>query len=637
MVIPFYEGHQYIGRLVDSLPREIPIIIIDDQSHSPLDKIDRDNVRVIRSKSKVYFAGAVNLGIEECDTDILVLNQDAWFDDSQWIDLIEKYRDKFAFIGERICGNHPSFGEFGYIHGTFAWFRRDAFSVVGPLNKRLYPLWGNTAEWQWRATRKGFDVLPLREIPGFHHERKSTERYGSSIKQLLEQEKDKKDLLTHTPPLISVIITCYNYGKYLSDCINSLIGGPTSLGDMLGQSIQSLEIIIVDDASTDDSQDYIREVADIKKGIRYYLLDKNVGTAQALNFGISKAVGKYITFLSADDMRESNSLEKLVEACEENPHSFAYDDVWLVGQGKRIKKWILEEYDFDKLVWKNQVHAGILFPKKAWIDAGGYPAIMGDGREDWAFNVALGIKGWCGIHVSNLGYLYRREGQNRTETNTSAKHREYFLDKIMCVFPDIYEGSRPVACCGKKNSPSIKKNSIQNGVQRMAKTNMVGQVGMAKLEYTGGKMSSSWHGEVSHRDYVFGQDRPRGWIDNRDVEGFLSKQDNKGNYLFQRVGVAAKQPEPEKIAVSTESNEVVSEHETVSILKGQSVGRSTDAVLVVEKEPDFLNPTDLTVEEIKSLDLTLEQWKKVYSAEMAGRSRKGAVLFIEETIANWNN
>lgn len=155
---------------------------------------------------------------------------------------------------------------------------------------------------------------------------------------------------------------------------------------------------------------------------------------------------------------------------------------------------------------------------------------------------------------------------------------------------------------------------------------MVGQAGMTKIEYTGAKMSSSWHGDVTHRDYIFGEDRPRGWVDNRDVEGFLSKRDNKGNYVFRRVETPRPEKQPEPVAVET--------NEKVTVLKGQAVGRSTDEIQVVE---DFPNPNDLTIEEIKNLDLSLEQWKKLYSAELAGRSRKVAVAWLEDRIANWNS
>lgn len=439
VVIPFYNGHDTIQRLLSTIPEEIfSVVIIDDCSDTPLNAeyfLREYSAEVYRLDKKGYFTGAVNRGIQETQTDVLVLNQDTWFENRNWLSLLESHRRHFGMIGERIRGTHPAFGDLGYIHGTFMFLRRDAIEAVGLLNQADYPLWGSTAEYQWRVARKNFSVLPLKEIPGFRHERPTTERFGSSIKDLLEKEPERKSLLVRTPPLLSVVMPCYNYGHYVADAVNSLIGGPTSLGQMPGQTLQSFEIVIVDDASTDASPEYIKEIADLSKGIRAYRLNQNVGTARALNYGINKAVGQYITFLSADDMREPESLENLVRVCEQNPHSFAYDDVWLFNRHQKIKKWPMEEYDFDKLIWKNQIHAGIVYPKSAWEEVGGYPPEMHNGREDWAFNVALGVHGWCGKHVKQYGYLYRREGQNRTERNTTERHRQEFLAKIMSVFP----------------------------------------------------------------------------------------------------------------------------------------------------------------------------------------------------------
>lgn len=656
VVIPFYNGYETIDRLLQSLPRMLPIIIVDDQSDKPfkqewIDEIwdpEENNIKLLHSSRKGYFSGAVNQGIRECTTDVLVLNQDVWFNDLSFIDLIETYRNKYAFFGERIRGDHPSFGALGYIHGTFMLMRRDAIEKVGLLNEKLYPLWGSTAEYQWRVARAGFGVLPLPKIPGMTHARPDTERYGSGIRSLLDHEKEKKDLLIRTPPLLSVIVPCYNYGHYIQDCINSLIGGPTSLGKMEGQTLQSFEVLIVDDASTDNSWEMIENVTSLEKGIRSFRLPKNVGTAQTLNYGIKRAVGKYITFLSADDMRESDSLEKLVEVCEQNPHSFAYDDVWLVAAHQRVKKWEIEEYDFETLIWRNQIPAGIVYPRKAWEEVGGYPAIMGDGREDWAFNVALGISGWCGVHLHNFGYLYRREGQNRTEHNTTEHHRQQFLEKIMGLFPDIYGGYRPVACCGKGgNTRTVKSNSrtaLQSlrGATQMADT--FGQVGMARVRYTGKQMLSTWQGEVTGVNYSFGVERPKGWVDKRDLgsrdekKGFLGKKDRATDqWLFESVA-------EEKSTTQNGSSEPVvpqqevKEEEEVVAAAGVSETAGTlgnrAAQTVGRKKISVPNPEDLTVAEIKDLDLTLEQWEELYRKEMAGPNRKGAVSFLEETIAN---
>ena len=686
VVIPFYQGHDTIERLVRTIPFETPVLLIDDMSDPPLTRQSwmRENVKILRLTSKGYFSGAVNVGLRSCSTDVLVLNQDVWFEDDTWQVLLKLHRNRYAMIGERIAGEHPAFGGFGYIHGTFMFMRRDAVETVGPLNAKDYPLWGSTAEWQWRVIRKGFEAYPVSLIPGFRHEREYGERYGSSIRKLLMDEPKKESWLIQTPPLLSVIVPCYNYGRYLADCINSLIGGPTSLGMMPGQTLQSFEIIIIDDASTDDTPEVMERLVDIKKGIRGWRREQNGGTAKTLNYGIERAVGKYITFLSADDMREQESLERLVRACQKNPHSFAYDNIWLFHTNKRIKKWRMEEYDFDTLIYKNQVHAGIVFPKAAWREVGGYPDIMDNGREDWAFNVALGVKGWCGVHVDDYGYLYRRENQNRSLTNTSPEHHRKFLAKISGLFPEIYRGERPMACCGRKNrdtssrtsaptnrgmiSPAAKRSLTINGSSGGFMAPTVGAGGMVLLVYMGRGMTSVWDGPVTNTRYRFGQDgNTRGWVDKRDAgekgkSGFLNEKDSKGNYLFdldQTALVADDVVDGGMVRTvetvtkqETQTKEVVAEGVVITpepAGASQGAGTATQEVapqqvayadpiqrdpkvVVGEAVPDFPNPDDYNATEIRSLVLSKAQWEQVYKAELASKNRKTVVTFIEEQL-----
>lgn len=659
VVIPFYQGHEYLQRLVESLPAGLPIVVVDDMSDPPLQRESwmGQNLKILRLNRKGYFAGAVNVGIQSCKTDILVLNQDVWFHNNDWLETIAQ-RNRYAFIGERIRGDHPAFGSFGYIHGTFMFMRRDALDIVGPLNEKDYPLWGNTAEWQWRAARKSFQVFPVAKIPGFNHQRPDEEQFGSSISQLLSLEPDKKRKLVATPPLLSVIVPCHNYGQYLQDCINSLIGGPTSLGNMPGQTLQSFEIIIVDDASVDETPSIMAKIVDIKKGITGYRLEQNQGTAKTLNYGIERANGKYITFLSADDMREPESLEALVRACEANPHSFTYDDIWLFIGNRRIKEWRMEDYDFERLIHKNHIHAGIVYPKAAWTDVGGYPGIMDNGREDWAFNVALGVKGWCGVHVEQSGYLYRREGQNRSMRNTSPEHHAIFYKKIEGLFPEIYRGERPMACCGRGNrvtpaqaaqksvSSLARKTQVTNGsLGGTTMTTSAGSAGFVKLLYTGKGMSSVYDGPVTNTRYRFGADRPRGWVDKRDAGergkagGFLNIKKSDGGWLFDVVedgdAVAKKETVPANAAE-------VKGVEVTPVKKASKgvVDIQKDPTVVIGEAPkeepklEFPNPSELNASEIRGLTLTKAQWQAVYEAEMADKNRKSVVTFIEEQLAS---
>ena len=565
VVIPFYEGYDTIRSLLTSIPPEFPVIIVDDVSSKTI-AVKDGRTKVYRLESKGYFSGAVNFGIQQCVTDILVLNQDVKFKSRQAFDLVLKEREKYALIGEKISGMHPSW-PMGYVHGTFMFMRRDAIEQVGLLNAKHYPLWGSTCEWQLRACRNGYHALPTK-IPGMIHERKGN--YGSSTSKLLEENPDKRDWLIRTPPMISVIVPTYNHGKFLPELVNSLFGGLTVLGEMSGQTFQSFDVIIADDCSTDDTQAIMQKLADPWKGLKYVRTKSNSGTSVACNLAIQLSNAKYIARIDADDMRESSSLEAMLQVQLENPHSFVYDDVQLFStNGKSSKAWAMSEYDFDALIVKNFIHAGIMFPKKAWEEIGGYSEKMRYGRDDWAFNIALGLKGWCGVHLHEPGYLYRRHGDNRTLRNTTPAHRAEFLQTIMSLYPEAYQEVKPMACCGGSRSTMRSQTYQRNGGGGGPMTlGMPGAKGMVLVEYQRANFGDeTYYGAASGATYTFSAKKKFRWVDQRDLHvetpggqkiGILDLAD-RGNLLFK----LARQPVKEKIAEAVALAKEISEEEAV--------------------------------------------------------------------------
>src|SRR5699024_1200447 len=100
--------------------------------------------------------------------------------------------------------------------------------------------------------------------------------------------------------LISVIIPIYNKEEYLDECINSVVN----------QTYKNLEIILVNDGSTDRSEVIINKW--YKKDDRIVFLNQeNKGVSSARNKGISKANGEYVFFIDADDRLEDNALNLL--------------------------------------------------------------------------------------------------------------------------------------------------------------------------------------------------------------------------------------------------------------------------------------------------------------------------------------
>jgi glycosyltransferase involved in cell wall biosynthesis len=621
VVVPFYNGHPFIHALLKTIPSGLPVIVIDDQSDIPLTLSGYPNVRLERPAEKLYFTGAVNYAATLCRTDILVLNQDVELHGDVWWKLIEQHRREYALIGERIKGIHPAFPH-GYIHGVFQFMRRDALTQVGPMDAATYPLWGASALWQWQICRQGFKSLPLAEIPGLVHKR--TGGFGDSIQDLLRRNGVDRTWLIRTPPEVSVVIPCYNHGRYIRDAVNSLIGGLTPLGVFPPQTFPSFEVIVVDDGSTDGTTPAaVDAVADGWQGVRVFHTP-NGGTAAAHNYGIEHAVGKYITTMSADDMREPWGLEKLYRASLAHPHALVYDNLLTFTNGGRGHVWKTNPYDFEELLYKNMVPVGTMFSKQAWQAVGGYPRDLKYGREDWGFAIAMGAQGYCGVKIDETGYLYRREGQNRTLSNTTPEWHDRFLAQMVHLFPYLYRGERPMACCGGGGSRAKVAQSANSRGAAMAMQMMAGTEGMALVEYLGGNYGSQqWGGPYlpSHRIYVFGnnaKDKIK-LIDKRDLAWFLGRREN-GRVIFRQVSLPAPVILPESVAETeqvtpqVQGNEVVTVQETVGV-------------------PVF-DPGTMTIEEVMSrlADQPASVVQAVLDLEQAGRGRKTLVARLKDQL-----
>ena len=123
---------------------------------------------------------------------------------------------------------------------------------------------------------------------------------------------------------ISVIIPVYNVEQYLRECLESVIN----------QTLSELEIICINDGSTDSSLDILREYE--QKDNRIIVINKdNEGQAAARNIGISMAKGEYIGFLDSDDYIDSNFYEKLYNAAKKYKADIACTNLYRFSDSKR--------------------------------------------------------------------------------------------------------------------------------------------------------------------------------------------------------------------------------------------------------------------------------------------------------------
>lgn len=137
---------------------------------------------------------------------------------------------------------------------------------------------------------------------------------------------------------VSVILTVYNTEKYLTECISSIIN----------QSLNNIEIIIINDGSTDKSLEIINNFA--KEDFRIKVINqKNLGAAVARNNGILIANGKYLSILDGDDTFDNNMLESMYLQAEKNGSQIIVCPYRNLDDIKEIKRGISIPKDIENL------------------------------------------------------------------------------------------------------------------------------------------------------------------------------------------------------------------------------------------------------------------------------------------------
>jgi glycosyltransferase involved in cell wall biosynthesis len=230
--------------------------------------------------------------------------------------------------------------------------------------------------------------------------------------------------------LISVVIPCYNSGATLEQTIASV----------KAQTWPNLEIIVVDDGSTESSTCSV--LAELE-GVAI-VRQSNSGLPAARNAGFRVARGEYVLPLDADDWLEPSALEIMLQALKSSPEaSFVFCDLQLEGEASgRLQNY----YNFFEQLSLNQLPYCLFMPKRLWIMAGGYDENMRKGYEDWEFNIRLGILGHYGKRVEQplFHYRVRSSGMLISKSNrlhgrlwsqVQARHKStYRLLNLVCLY-----------------------------------------------------------------------------------------------------------------------------------------------------------------------------------------------------------
>ena len=211
----------------------------------------------------------------------------------------------------------------------------------------------------------------------------------------------------------SVIITNYNYARYLGRCIRSCLNQTMPPEDY--------EVIVVDDGSTDNSKQVIESLADRVKPV----FIEHSGVAYASNVGIKKALGTFIIRVDADDYINQNMLLFMTEILAWNPDiGFVYCDLFVIdGKEKKTQRLSLNTVE---LLYNHG--AGMMF-RKSNLEAIGLYDVNLKNCEDYDL-VTRYLKNFDGYYLKLPLYRYYKHDNSLTfDKEERKKWRKQVVDK----------------------------------------------------------------------------------------------------------------------------------------------------------------------------------------------------------------
>lgn len=172
------------------------------------------------------------------------------------------------------------------------------------------------------------------------------------------------------------MVPCYNYGNYLAEAIESVVS----------QTYRNIEILIIDDGSTDNSQQVASNLVENHKNVTYIRND-NQGVVRTRNLGIDLAKGEFVVFLDADDVLDNNYIEETVKCAETNNADIVYTNVRRFGEEEYTTDF--PDFTLEELKNHNFIQISSLIRKSAIEGVRFDENLNGMTHEDWDFFLNL--------------------------------------------------------------------------------------------------------------------------------------------------------------------------------------------------------------------------------------------------------
>lgn len=247
--------------------------------------------------------------------------------------------------------------------------------------------------------------------------------------------------------LVSIVTTLYNYRRYIGDLIASVIN----------QSYENWELIIVDDASTDDPERVIKPFVTLHSRICYIRLSKNKGYSAAKNQGIKNSKGQYIVMIDADDMLTPDSIELRKNALDQHPEKlWCHGEVLCTDNGSnrsersRVwkrnfrKKLKIQGMDLTKEYHHRLIHAqSVMVKPKLHKIMGLYDPTLrfSSDNEMWRRVIRFGH---IPVHIEDFVSIYRVHPDRMSRSKYKREHKNVVKARIVIdVEKRFREGINP--------------------------------------------------------------------------------------------------------------------------------------------------------------------------------------------------
>jgi glycosyltransferase involved in cell wall biosynthesis len=282
-------------------------------------------------------------------------------------------------------------------------------------------------------------------------------------------------------PVFSVVIAAHNAARTL----------PSTIRSVLAQTRQGFEIVVVDDGSTDGTDEALRGVPDDRIS---YIRQVNLGPAAARNAGIERAAGEYVCLLDSDDLWLPDYLERMGAALEADPGAgLAYTDAWRLDDvTRRVRRWTTmrsqrpprrppaqREALLAAMLERNFVYTSATVRRQVLDDVGGFKTFTRS--EDYELWLRIAASGTRFVNAGKVLAVYRdRPGSRMDDPVAMVRGRAEILEHVLATY-DLTEADRSVV--EKRLQEATRELAILTGNEAEAAPTETRTNGLWRLAY----------------------------------------------------------------------------------------------------------------------------------------------------------